>query len=180
MSERPPSYVVESGDTLSAIAERFYGDANLAGYLAESNGLADMNMIDVGQELSLPLTKEEFEALSAMAAAQTEQANFAREAQVAADAEASQAAAAQAAADAAAAEAAAAAKLAADQTAAASDFSNFETSVALANQTKADAEAAATKKALEYDVNDVVVRHSDGVNRGEYGVEDVRVTDSNG
>jgi LysM domain len=169
MSERPPSYVVESGDTLSAIAERFYGDANLAGYLADSNGIADMNMINVGQELSLPLTKEEFEALSAMAAAQeaeaTAQSQAVHEAQVAADAEAAkvaaeQAAAAQvaaekAAADAAAATAAAEAKAAADQ-------------------------AAATKKALEYDVNEVVVRHSDGVNRGEYGVEDVRVTDSNG
>jgi LysM repeat protein len=154
MSERPPSYVVESGDTLSAIAERFYGDANLAGYLADSNGIADMNSINVGQEINLPLTKEEFEAISAMMAAQSAQAS---EAQVAADAQA----AADAAAAQAAAEKAAAEKAAADAKAAAE---------------KAAAEAAATKKALEYDVSEVVVHNSDGVNRGEY----VTVRDSKG
>jgi LysM repeat protein len=162
MSERPPSYVVESGDTLSAIAERFYGDSNLAGYLAEANGIADMNMINVGQEINLPLTKEEFEALSAMAEAQSAQAS---EAQVAADAQAAaDAAAAKAAADAQAAADAAAAKVVAEKAAA----------------DKAIADAAATKKALEFDVNEVVVRHSDGVNRGEYSVSDVTISDSKG
>jgi LysM repeat protein len=162
MSERPPSYVVESGDTLSAIAERFYGDADLAGYLAESNGIADMNSINVGQEINLPLTKEEFEAISAMMAAQSAQAS---EAQVAADAQA--AADAKAAADAAAAQAAA-------------DAAAAQAAAEKAAAEKAAAEAAATKKALEYDVNEVVVHNSDGVNRGEYSVSDVTVRDSNG
>jgi hypothetical protein len=173
MSERPPSYVVESGDTLSSIAERFYGDADLAGYLADSNGIADMNMINVGQELSLPLTKEEFEALSAMAAAQeaeaTANSQAVHEAQVAADAEAAKVAAEQAA------TLAAAAKIVADK--AAADAAAAE---AAAKAKAAADQAAATKKALEYDVSEVVVHHSDGVNRGEYGVEDVTITDSKG
>lgn len=48
------TYVVASGDTLSAIAERFYGDANLYGKIAEANGIANPDLINVGQELTIP------------------------------------------------------------------------------------------------------------------------------
>ncbi|MGL6236611.1 MAG: LysM peptidoglycan-binding domain-containing protein [Segniliparus sp.] len=48
------TYVVEGGDTLSAIAERFYGDANLYGKIAEANGIANPDLINVGQELVIP------------------------------------------------------------------------------------------------------------------------------
>jgi LysM repeat protein len=154
MSERPPSYVVESGDTLSAIAERFYGDANLAGYLAESNGIADMNQLNVGQEINLPLTKEEFEAVSAMMAAQSAQA---AEAQVAADAQAAaDAAAAQAAADAAAAQAKVDAEAAAKKAESDAVLSGWE-----ADFKKTQMEQA-MKKAAEVDVNEVIIRNTDG------------------
>ena len=48
------TYTVKSGDTLSKIAQRFYGDANQYHQIAEANGIANPDRIDVGQELTLP------------------------------------------------------------------------------------------------------------------------------
>ena len=49
-------YTVESGDTLSKIAKRFYGNANAYQQIFEANSdqLDDPNQIRVGQELKLP------------------------------------------------------------------------------------------------------------------------------
>jgi len=51
-------YTVESGDTLSHIALRYYGSAGRGSYMriAEANGLADPNKIYVGQKLKIPGT----------------------------------------------------------------------------------------------------------------------------
>lgn len=55
----PPeqSYTVESGDTLSAIAEKFYGDANQYPRIFEANRdqLDNPDMIQVGQTLRIPM-----------------------------------------------------------------------------------------------------------------------------
>jgi nucleoid-associated protein YgaU len=50
------SYTVASGDTLSAIAERFYGNANDYMRIFEANRdkLNDPNLIHPGQELVIP------------------------------------------------------------------------------------------------------------------------------
>lgn len=48
------TYVVESGDTLTTIAEKFYGDASLDDFLAEVNGITDPTELSVGQELTIP------------------------------------------------------------------------------------------------------------------------------
>ena len=48
------SYTVVGGDTLSKIARQFYGDAAMYMKIAEANGLADPNKINVGQKLSFP------------------------------------------------------------------------------------------------------------------------------
>ncbi|MGH2754228.1 MAG: LysM peptidoglycan-binding domain-containing protein [Actinomycetota bacterium] len=48
------TYTVKSGDTLSIIAEKFYGDASLDDFLAEANGIADPTQISVGQEITIP------------------------------------------------------------------------------------------------------------------------------
>jgi nucleoid-associated protein YgaU len=48
------SYTVKSGDTLSKIAKRFYGDANHYHQIAAANGIDNPDRIDVGQELKLP------------------------------------------------------------------------------------------------------------------------------
>lgn len=48
------TYVVQRGDTLSAIAKWVYGDASLYAKLAAANGISNPNMIRVGQVLSLP------------------------------------------------------------------------------------------------------------------------------
>jgi len=48
------TYTVRSGDTLSHIAKRFYGDANHYHQIAAANGIANPDRIDVGQELKLP------------------------------------------------------------------------------------------------------------------------------
>ncbi len=51
-------YTVKSGDTLSHVALNYYGDAGKESYLkiAEANGLADPNKIQVGQQLKIPGT----------------------------------------------------------------------------------------------------------------------------
>ena len=54
--EVPPSYVVQEGDSLYAIAIRF--NLDLAEIVA-INGLSDPNDISVGQELTLPAPPEE-------------------------------------------------------------------------------------------------------------------------
>src|SRR5688572_19241439 len=50
------TYVVQSGDTLSAIAQRFYGDANAYMRIFEANRdkLDNPDMIHPGQELIIP------------------------------------------------------------------------------------------------------------------------------
>jgi len=49
-------YVVQSGDTLSALAQRFYGKASLYMKIFEANRdiLSDPNLIKVGQKLKIP------------------------------------------------------------------------------------------------------------------------------
>jgi nucleoid-associated protein YgaU len=50
------AYKVTSGDSLSKIAKRFYGDANAYNKIFEANRdkLSDPDKIQVGQELKLP------------------------------------------------------------------------------------------------------------------------------
>ena len=48
------TYTVVSGDTLSKIAKRFYGEANHYHQIASANGIANPDLIKVGQELKLP------------------------------------------------------------------------------------------------------------------------------
>lgn len=47
-------YTVVSGDTLFAIAERFYGDGNKYPQIAEASGIANPDLIHPGQELTIP------------------------------------------------------------------------------------------------------------------------------
>jgi nucleoid-associated protein YgaU len=48
------TYTVKSGDTLSKIAKRFYGDANHYQQIASASGISNPDKIDVGQEITLP------------------------------------------------------------------------------------------------------------------------------
>jgi LysM repeat protein len=48
------TYRVAAGDTLSGIAQRFYGNANLYPAIAAANGIADPQIISVGQTLVIP------------------------------------------------------------------------------------------------------------------------------
>ena len=48
------TYTVQSGDTLSKIAKRFYGDANHYHQIAKASGIDNPDRIDVGQEVTLP------------------------------------------------------------------------------------------------------------------------------
>ncbi len=48
------TYTVEPGDTLWAIAERFYGDGNRYGEIAQASGIDNPDAIDVGQVLTIP------------------------------------------------------------------------------------------------------------------------------
>jgi S-formylglutathione hydrolase FrmB/LysM repeat protein len=47
-------YTVVAGDTLSALASRFYGDAELDRLIATASGIADPGGIDAGQRLIIP------------------------------------------------------------------------------------------------------------------------------
>lgn len=48
------TYTVVQGDTMWAIARRFYGDGNLCWALAAYNGIANANFIQPGQVLQIP------------------------------------------------------------------------------------------------------------------------------
>ena len=52
-AEQP--YTIQSGDNLSRIAKRFYGDANKYRDIAQANGIDDPDKIQVGQDLNLPV-----------------------------------------------------------------------------------------------------------------------------
>lgn len=47
-------YTVAPGDTLSKISLKFYGNANDYQKIADANGIENVNMIRVGQELDIP------------------------------------------------------------------------------------------------------------------------------
>jgi LysM repeat protein len=48
------THTVESGESLWAIAERFYGDGNRYGEIASANGIANPDLIHPGQVLTIP------------------------------------------------------------------------------------------------------------------------------
>ncbi|WP_067853099.1 LysM peptidoglycan-binding domain-containing protein [Nocardia shimofusensis] len=48
------TYTVEPGDTLWAIAERFYGDGNRYQEIANASGIANPDLIHPGQVLTIP------------------------------------------------------------------------------------------------------------------------------
>jgi nucleoid-associated protein YgaU len=48
------TYTVVSGDTLWAIAERFYGDGNKYQVIADASGVTDPDLIHPGQVLTIP------------------------------------------------------------------------------------------------------------------------------
>lgn len=52
-AEQP--YTIQSGDNLSRIAKRFYGNAGKYNEIAQANGIDDPDKIKVGQDLSLPV-----------------------------------------------------------------------------------------------------------------------------
>ncbi|WP_439659719.1 LysM peptidoglycan-binding domain-containing protein [Lentzea sp. HUAS TT2] len=62
VEEAPPApaapaartHTVEGGDSLWAIAERFYGDGNRYGEIASANGIANPDLIHPGQVLTIP------------------------------------------------------------------------------------------------------------------------------
>ena len=50
----PRTYTVESGDTLWAIAARFYGDGNQYQRIAGASGISNPDLIQPGQVLTIP------------------------------------------------------------------------------------------------------------------------------
>lgn len=48
------TYTVAGGDTLWAIAERFYGDGNQYQRIADANGIPNPDLINAGQVLTIP------------------------------------------------------------------------------------------------------------------------------
>ncbi|MEV6521984.1 LysM peptidoglycan-binding domain-containing protein [Longispora sp. NPDC051575] len=48
------TYTVVDGDTLWGIAERFYGDGNQYQKIASANGIANPDLINAGQTLTIP------------------------------------------------------------------------------------------------------------------------------
>ena len=52
--EAARTYTVESGDTLWAIAEQFYGDGNKYQVIADASGISNPDLIQPGQVLTIP------------------------------------------------------------------------------------------------------------------------------
>ncbi len=50
----PRTYTVVSGDTLFAIAERFYGDGNRYQEIAAASGISNPDLINIGQVVTIP------------------------------------------------------------------------------------------------------------------------------
>ncbi|MCP2275262.1 LysM peptidoglycan-binding domain-containing protein [Nocardia amikacinitolerans] len=50
----PRTYTVEPGDTLWAVAERFYGDGNRYQEIADASGIPNPDAIEPGQVLTIP------------------------------------------------------------------------------------------------------------------------------
>ncbi|MFJ1754723.1 LysM peptidoglycan-binding domain-containing protein [Kitasatospora sp. NPDC088134] len=48
------TYTVQSGDSLWAVAERFYGDGSQYQRIADANGIANPDLINAGQTLVIP------------------------------------------------------------------------------------------------------------------------------
>lgn len=48
------TYIVKSGDSLAAIALKFYGDSSLADVIADANNIEDAQSIKPGDELIIP------------------------------------------------------------------------------------------------------------------------------
>jgi nucleoid-associated protein YgaU len=48
------SYTIQSGDNLSKISKKFYGDANKYEKIAQANSIADANKIRAGQTITIP------------------------------------------------------------------------------------------------------------------------------
>jgi outer membrane autotransporter protein len=53
-AEAARTYTVESGDTLWAISERFYGDGNKYQIIADASGIPNPDLIQPGQVLTIP------------------------------------------------------------------------------------------------------------------------------
>lgn len=53
------TYKVKSGETLAAIAERIYGDAQKYMLIANANNIRDPNKIEVGQILDIPFDRDD-------------------------------------------------------------------------------------------------------------------------
>jgi nucleoid-associated protein YgaU len=58
MEDGPTPYTVVSGDTLGSIAKRAYGESKYWSIICSANSLEDCNLIQVGDELSLPTHAE--------------------------------------------------------------------------------------------------------------------------
>jgi LysM repeat protein len=50
----PRTYTVVAGDTLFAIAERFYGDGNRYPEIAAASGISNPDLINIGQVVTIP------------------------------------------------------------------------------------------------------------------------------
>jgi LysM repeat protein len=48
------TYIVQSGDTLAGIAQKFYKDASLGVFLAEANQLSNPGKLSLGQRILIP------------------------------------------------------------------------------------------------------------------------------
>ena len=74
------THTVVAGETLSALALRFYGDAELSRLIATASGIADPDVIDVGQRLIFPdftrYTVVAGDTLSALACASMATRNY--------------------------------------------------------------------------------------------------------
>ncbi len=60
----PGKYTVKEGDTLSIIAQNYYGDAQKFSNIAQANNITDINSLKPGQVLEIPKLSEDTAAMT--------------------------------------------------------------------------------------------------------------------
>lgn len=74
----PTTYTIKSGDTLWALAKKYYGDGSMYTAIASANNISNPNKITVGKKLTIPDSETATKTISSNTAKSTAKADYSR------------------------------------------------------------------------------------------------------